>query len=342
MAKHLSSIGRHINLIIKSKLSLSIFCTLCIIITYFLRVCNIHTMPKSLTSLTLKSMRQIELVKASTATMIGTHEADSWLCNSFQLVLQILQLSFQLSSLRAILQHSRLSRFHPNIIRDFVFRTQPMLIHILLHQLILIGNTLVTCCIKLGMSFLNLLLQIRNFLSVSFNFVRVELIRNLTHHVLNLFLERLIEVKSLVVADSPSVGVVLAPLLRQALLLEILGHLVRVIHVHDGILRILIWAMLSCPVVCSLSSLLLLRCLDVETKVWVAHQHRDSKIILLFCHLLHLLVAYHPYRYSSLLKHSRNGIKSHLLRLRHFRRLHLLYIAIKRSKWHNFMHTNSR
>ena len=72
MAKHLSSIGRHINLIIKSKLSLSIFCTLCIIITYFLRVCNIHTMPKSLTSLTLKGMRQIKLVKASTSTMICT------------------------------------------------------------------------------------------------------------------------------------------------------------------------------------------------------------------------------------------------------------------------------
>ena len=72
MAKHLSSLSRHINLIIKAKLSLSVFCTLCVIITYFLRVCNIHTMPKCLTSLTLKSMRQIELIKANTSTMIGT------------------------------------------------------------------------------------------------------------------------------------------------------------------------------------------------------------------------------------------------------------------------------
>ena len=216
-----------------------------------------------------------------------------------------------------------------------------MLIHILFHQLILVGNALVTCCIKLGMSFLNLLLQIRNFLSVSVNLIRVKLARHSTHHVLHLLLERLIEVKSLVVADSPSVGIVLTPLLSQSLLLEVLWHLVRVIHVDDGILRILIWTMLSCPIVCSLSSLLLLRCLDVETKVWVVHQHRDSKIILRLSHLLHLLVAYHLHRYSSLLKHGRYSIKSHLLRLRHFRWLHLLYIAIKRGKWHKFMNPDS-
>ena len=59
-------------------------------------------------------------------------------------------------------------------------------------------------------------------------------------------------------------------------------------------------------------------------------KHGKIQVILRLSHLLHILVANHLHRNTCLLKHGRNSIISHLLRLRHFRRLHLLHIAVER------------
>ena len=87
--------------------------------------------------------------------------------------------------------------------------------------------------------------------------------------------------------------------------------------------------MFSSPVISSLGRLLLLRSLDIEAKTRIIQKHFYCQVILRLSYLLHILIANNLHRDASLLKHSRYSIISHLLRLRHFRRLHLLHIAVK-------------
>ena len=70
--------------------------------------------------------------------MISTQESHSRLYNSLQLPIQILIFRKQGIKLILILFKGFIPAIIPNIIRNIVFRSQSMLIHVLLHQLILI------------------------------------------------------------------------------------------------------------------------------------------------------------------------------------------------------------
>ena len=138
LSYHIFVIGRQICHKFKAVIIFPYLGTSCVVLSNILRVGNITTPTKCLRTFSLTHVAEIELVKTSTSTMISTQESHSRLYNSLQLSVQILIFRKQGIKLILIFLMSLIIQFTPNIIRNIVFRSQSMLIHVLLHQLNLI------------------------------------------------------------------------------------------------------------------------------------------------------------------------------------------------------------